>query len=293
MRTHSLRKDAVSQTLVWLGGGLAIGSVSLFVNRSWEQLGGWGITTVALAGMALALWLARRARAARHTVPASLAACFAVALAPLAVYGLLLVAHGASQLPGCLEFADYRSQVSGLWLPMELATLGLGGVLLLRWRLPLLGLPVALALSGLVMDLAALLLGANGADRPQARNTAIAAGLVVLATGLALERRSQSGQATAFWFHLVGLATFCSSLSLSLSGGVLALLACIGVHLLLLAAGIVLARRVFLVFGGLGVASGLVQLACGPLHESLLFPLGLMLTGLLLAAAGLRAFRSS
>src|SRR3954454_17927574 len=75
--------------LYYLGGLIAIGAMTLSMTLGWEQFGGWGLFSIALAygaaGLGLTEYLLRRQRL---RIPAGIVAAFVVALAPLPGYGL-------------------------------------------------------------------------------------------------------------------------------------------------------------------------------------------------------------
>jgi hypothetical protein len=87
----------------------------------------------------------RGSRPAAHSctrAPRS-AAAFVVALTPLAIYGLQ-VALGA--WPEGMDYRDYHRLIDWRWLLMELGTLAVGAVMLWRYPLPFLVMPVAVTL---------------------------------------------------------------------------------------------------------------------------------------------------
>ena len=86
----------------------------------------------------------------------------AAALVPLAVYGLQNL---LGWWPEGEAARDYHRHIDGRWLMMELATLAAGAVMLWRFRLPFLVMPVAVTLWYLSMDLAPLLAGSAPTTR--------------------------------------------------------------------------------------------------------------------------------
>ena len=77
-----------TNVLYYLGGLIAIGAMTLFMNLGWESFGGWGIFFISLAYAGIGLKLTDKFRQSGHAVPAGICATFAVALTPLAIYGL-------------------------------------------------------------------------------------------------------------------------------------------------------------------------------------------------------------
>ncbi len=143
--------------LYYLGGLIAIGAMTLFMTLGWERFGGWGIFFIALAYAGVGLWLTNYfLYQQRLRIPAGITAAFVVALTPLAVYGLQVAlgfwAEGH-------VYRDYHVYIDWRWLLMELATLAAGAVMLWRYRLPFLVMPVAVTLWYMSMDLVPFLFG--------------------------------------------------------------------------------------------------------------------------------------
>jgi len=144
--------------LYYLGGLIAIGAMSLFMNLGWEQFGGWGLFSIALAYAAAGLWLTGFfLKRLRLPIPAGITAAFVVVLTPLAVYGLQLAlgwwAEGR-------VYRDYHAYIDWRWMFMELATLAAGAAMLWRYPLPFLVMPLAATLWYMSMDLTPFLFGA-------------------------------------------------------------------------------------------------------------------------------------
>jgi len=147
--------------LYYLGGLVAIGAMTLFMNLGWESFGHGGLLGIALvyalAGLCITHWLLGH----KLRIPAGLTAAFTLALVPLAVYAL----QGALGLWSDGKdwvYRDYHRWVDPRWLVMELATLAAGVLMLWRWRLPFLVMPIAGTLWYMSMDLARLLADCNG-----------------------------------------------------------------------------------------------------------------------------------
>lgn len=275
--------------LYYLGGLLAIGAMSLFLHLGWKLLGGWGLFGLAAcyaAGGILLLryWLYR----CKLRIPAGLAGAFVVALVPLAVYGLQTALGYA---PG-----DFYQPFGWRGLYMELATLVAGLVLFWRYRLPFMVAPVAVTLWFLWMTLVPLLLSALlGPEETVWRAgpagfeafMSLWCGLVMLLIALWVDLRTRSRDDYAFWLYLVGMLAFAGGLIWLTTDNHASLHAYAGVNVLLIAIGAVLARRVFAVFGGLGLVYYVGYLAFEVFDNSLLFAIALTLVGLALVLLGI------
>ncbi len=272
----------LTNTLYYLGGFLAIGALSLFMNLGWEQFGGWGIVAIcglyALGGLALTEAMGKR----QLELPAALAAVFVVVLTPLAIYG---VQQGMGWWDKNLEYRDYHRLVQPLWLWMELGTLAVGGLIFVRYRYPLLVMPLAVTLWYLSLDLADWLTGNQVGFRQQAWLT-MWFGLVILTLAATVDWCSDHRFDYAWWLYLAGVVAFWGGLSVQDSDSELSRFAYCCINLVLMWLGIILQRRVFMLFGTLGVSIYLGHLAWTVFEDSWLFPIVLTLFGLAVVYLG-------
>lgn len=266
-----------THVLYYLGGMLAIGAMSLFMTLGWEAFGGSGLFLIALAYGAAGLWLTEHLLHRRALpIPAGITATFVVVLVPLAVYGLQsalgLWAEG-------MVYRDYHRLVDWRWFLMELATLAVATILLWRYRLPFLVMPVAVTLWYMGMDIVPFLFDG---DRSWELRKLVSMYFGLLFIGLAfwVDLRSRHAQDYAYWLYIFGVITFWGGLSLSSSDSELAKFGYFSINLAMIFVGAVLARRVFAVFGALGAAGYLGYLAHNVFRDSLLFPFALTAIGL-------------
>ncbi len=264
--------------LYYLGGLIAIGAMTLFMTLGWERFGGWGIFFIALAYAGVGLWLTDYFLYQKQLrIPAGIMTAFVVALTPLAVYGLQVAlgfwAEGR-------VYRDYHVWIDWRWLLMELATLATGAVMLWRYRLPFLLMPVAVTLWYMSMDLAPFLFGGEYLDWEMRKFVSLWFGLLMILLAFWVDIRSRHGQDYAFWLYLFGVIAFWGGLSLMKSDSELSKFLYFCINLLMIVTGAVLSRRVFAVFGGLGCAGYLGYLAYDVFKDSLLFPFVLTLIGL-------------
>lgn len=271
--------------LYYFGGLIAIGAASLFLNLAWERLGDWVGTAIAVAYAAgcwrVAAWLLESRRLA---LPAGILGALVTVCTPLALYGLQNALGWWP--PGHEAYRDYHPGVDWHWWFMELGTLAVGAVVYYRFGLPLLTLPIAVTLWYLGMDVAAVATGGE-ADWVLRRQFTLLFGLATVALALWIDLRQRGPLDHAFWLYLFGMLGFWGALTATSTDSELARLGYCAVNLGLIAAGAVVARRTFVVFGGLGVAAYLGYLAHDVFRDSLLFPFALTLIGLGIVAAGI------
>lgn len=277
-----------THVLYYLGGLIAIGAMTLFMTLGWERFGGFGLLAIALAyavvGILLLHYFLHRKQL---SIPAGIMAAFVVVLTPLAIYGLQVELGYWS---GEHEFRAFHTRIDWAWLFMELGTLAVAAVILWRYRMPFSVMPLAVVLWYLSMDLAPMLFGSwsdvKGPQQWQAywdlrKWVSLWFGLAMLLLALFVDLRARhSRQDFAFWIYLFGLLAFWGGLSLMDSDSEISRFIYFCINLLLIGVGALLARRVFVVFGGLGVAGYLGHLARDVFEDSLLFPFVLTLIGL-------------
>ena len=264
--------------LYYLGGFIAIGAMSLFMTLGWENFGGWGLAFIALGYASAGLWLTEFLLERRGLpIPAGIAASLVVVLTPLAIYGVQLAL-------GCWAegkvFREYHTQIDWRWLFMELATLACGAVMLWRYGLPFLVMPVAVTLWYMSMDLTPFLFGQADDAWELRRLVSLCFGLSIVLLAFWVDIRSRHGQDYAFWLYLFGVLAFWGGLSLTHSDSEPGKLLYLCINLLMIAVGAMLSRRVFAVFGGLGTAGYLAHLAYDVFKDSMMFPFVLTAIGL-------------
>ncbi len=270
--------------LYYMGGLIAIGAMTLFMTLGWENFGGRGLFSIALAyagaGLALTELLLRR----RLAIPAGISAAFVVVLTPLAIYGLQQAlgywAEGGS-------YRQYHTHIHWRWMLMELGTLAAGAVMLWRYRLPFLVMPVAVTLWYMSMDLTPFVFGEADLDWELRKLVSLWFGLIMVLLAFWVDLRTRHEKDYPFWLYLFGVLAFWCGLSLLRSDSELGKFAYLCINLAMIAAGALLSRRVFAVFGGLGAAGYLGHLAYDVFKDSMVFPFVLTAIGLAVIYLGI------
>ena len=269
--------------LYYLGGMIAIGAMSLFMTLGWSALGGWGgfITAICYGALALALthWFFEHKQL---PVPAGIMATFAVVMVPLAIFG---AQSALGYWDASTPYRAYHVLIDWRWLMMELGTLAVGAVLLWRYRFPFMLMPIAVTLWYMSMDLVPFLFG-DWRDWEIRYFISLWFGLAMVLLAFWVDIRSRHSRDYAFWLYLFGVLTFWGGLSLMKSGSEWGKLAYCGINLAMILAGAVIGRRVFVVFGGLGIAGYLGHLSYRVFRDSLIFPFALSALGLAIIFLG-------
>lgn len=276
---HAGARFDFTHVLYYLGGLIAIGAMSLFMTLGWETFGGWGIFFIALAYLGVGLKLALRFEDKGYPVPTGICAAFAVAMVPLAIYGLQ-VAMG--WWPDDTAYRDYHRYIKWHWIFLELGTLAAAAVIAWRFRHPFLLMPVAVTLWYMSMDVAAMLVVEAGYDWQFRAFVSLWFGLAMTLFAFWIDLRSRHATRGdyAFWLYLFGVLTFWGGLSAQHSDSELNKFLYFCINLALIGIGAVLIRRVFVVFGALGCAAYLGHLANRVFADSWLFPIVLSAIGL-------------
>ncbi|MBT0588206.1 DUF2157 domain-containing protein [Alteromonas oceanisediminis] len=272
-----------THTLYYLGGMIAIGAMTLFMNLGWEQFGGWAIVALSVVYGGAALALASVMQRRDLPIPAALCVTFTVALTPLCVYGLQ-TALGI--WPDETPYQSYHRVIEWHWLYMELATLAVGAVALWRYRYPLLMLPVAVTLWYLSMDVALYIAG----EQPEFElrtSVSLYVGLVITLIGLWIDLRTRDDSDYSFWLYVFGLLAFWGGLTAQDSDSEWSKLVYCGINLVLIFIGVALVRRVFVLFGAVGVTLYLGHLSFELFQDSWLFPIALSGIGLMIVWLGI------
>ena len=281
---------SVANVAYYFGALVVISAMGWFMTEAWERFGGGGIFAIAL-GYAVIFVMA-----GRHLwgtvglkIPGGLLFTLAVWMTPLAIYGLERLTDIWPQgAPG--SFQSYHIWVKGSWVLMETGTIIAGLVALRFVRFPFLTFPIAFSLWYMSMDLTPLLVGGSDFSGDFTWNerlwVSFSFGLVILLLSYLVDRRTKED--FAFWGYLFGTLAFWGGLSLMESSSELNkfLYCLINVGLIFLS--VFLDRRVFVVFGSLGVFGYLGHLSYTVFKDSLMFPFVLSLFGILVIYLGIQ-----
>ncbi|GJE15325.1 hypothetical protein [Methylobacterium marchantiae] len=272
--------------VLWYAGALVVmGAMGLFSTLAFGLMGGPALTATALiygAGFAAA---GRHLRNVRDLpVPGGLLVACAVAMTPLAVYGLQESwGWGEQGRPGA--YREVFAWIKGGWVPMEVATLAASAVALRVTRFGFITLIAAISLWFLSMDIGAWVAGPD-LDWETRRTISLWFGLGLIGFAWTVDLRQRRAD-YAFWLHLSGILTFWGALTWHYADGEAAKALYAAINVALIGLAIFLSRRIYAVFGAIGVALYLGDLASRVFADSLLFPFALSLIGLGLIGLGI------
>ncbi|MBK1682164.1 DUF2157 domain-containing protein [Rhodoferax fermentans] len=281
-----------TNTLYYFGGMVAIGAMTLFLRLSWDAFGPWGLMLLSAAYLLACMKVADHLASRQLRVPAGILATLAVVLVPLVVW---CAQHGLGWWPpgGPTSYSAYHTHINWRWLTLEFVTLAAGVVMLWRYRLPFMVMPIPVTLWYMSMDVAQALWSDVGYwDWEFTRDVSLVFGIATVFIALWVDARSRQAreaewrQDYAFWLYLFGTIMFWGGLSLRDSDSEVGKALYCLINLLLVFAGAAIGRRVFTVFGGLGVAIYLGYLSHRVFGDSLGFAFVLSLLGLGVVALG-------
>jgi hypothetical protein len=262
--------------LYYLGGMIAIGAMTLFMTLGWNSLGGWGGLAIAMLYGALALLLTHWFVERHLPVPAGIMATLAVAMVPLAIFAAqMALGQWAPEKP----YRDYHVYIDGRWVVMELGTLAAGAALFSLYRFPFMLMPIAVTLWYMSMDLVPLAFGIDHWHWEIRKAVSAWFGLGMILLAFWVDLRSRLSRDYAFWLYLFGVVAFWGGLSLMNSGSELGRLAYFAINVAMVLIGAILGRRVFAVFGGLGIAGYLGHVCWNLFKDSLIFSFALSAIG--------------
>jgi hypothetical protein len=275
----------------YMGALVVMSAMGWFITNAWDQFGGWGIAFTALSYSVLFtmtghhLWFKQNLE-----VPGGLLFTVAVWMVPLIVYGIEK-ATGFWPQNEPTSLRHYHIYINGSWILMELATVAVGLIYLKFIKFPFLTFPIAFALWYLAMDIAPILLETKTAGWDEKKQITMMFGLVMLLGTFLVDRRTLKDY--AFWGYLFGLLAFWGALSSMNSNSELNKFLYFMINLFLIILSVLFRRRVFVIFGAIGVFIYLGHLSSRVFEDSFIFPIVLSAIGILIIWIGVQTRKHS
>lgn len=271
-----------THVLYYIGGILAIGAMTFLMNLGWESFGGVGIVFICLFYGSVGLKLMNVFKAKDLSIPAGICGAFVIALTPLAVYGLQ---HAIGVWPDASTYFEYHRVIKWHWLYMELSTLAVGAIIAWKYKYPFLLMPIAVTLWYLSMDIAVMM---NDAEYSWELRKLVSmyTGLLMIGLAFWVDIRSRNHADYAFWLYLFGVMAFWGGLSLQHSDSEMSKFFYFLINLFMIFIGVLIVRRVFVVFGAIGGLVYVSHLALDVFKDTWLFPIVLTLFGLFVIYLG-------
>jgi hypothetical protein len=273
----------LTNVLYYFGGLIAIGAMTLFMNLGWEMYGGWGILFLSVCYAILGLALTHKCAQKGYFIPAGICATFVIALTPLGIYGLQ---QGMGWWPDNSVYHDFHVSIKWHWIFMELGTLAMGIILAWIYRYPFMIMPIAVTLWYISMDLTSMLSGTSYTFELSAL-VSMYFGLIMMLLAFWVDLRSSNSADYAFWLYIFGVMTFWGGITSQHSDSELSKFLYMCMNLVMILIGVILNRKVFVIFGALGVCFYLGYLAFQVFNLSYLFPVALTAIGFAIIYIGI------
>ncbi len=266
--------------LLWYAGALLImGAMGTFSTLAFGMMGAPALlATAILYGIAFTiaghwLWHGKGLR-----IPGGLLVAVAVSMVPMVVWSVQEMAGwwASSGKPG--TYRDFYHYIRAGFIPMEIATIAASLLALRFYRFPFLVFLAAVALWFMSMDVADYLRGGDPMWEWR-RNVSLAFGLALIPLAWAVDLKFRDAD-YGFWLHMVAAATFWGGLTFQPSSGEIGKFVYLLINAGLLCFAVFLSRRVYAVFGAIGVLIYIGHLTGKVFKDWLSFPFVLTLIGL-------------
>jgi len=276
-KTDNTPTFILSHVMYYFGGLLAISAVTLFVTVAWDNMKGFPLLFIVSMLFLISTALTKSFLQKNLTLPAGIMATFTLALVPLAVYNLQV---GLGFNPPKMTYNEFNMIVSWYWFPMEIITLLVGVLMLYQFRFPFLLFIISWVLWYMSMDLAPLFLHFSAYSFQQRTFFSIEFGLIVLLFAVYFDLQYEDEQDYSFWLYLSGALMFWSGISVFPNHSELAYFIYLVLNLIMILISVILDRRVFAIFGALGVLAYLSHITFTVFARIVAFPLVLVALGI-------------
>ncbi|MCO4320700.1 DUF2157 domain-containing protein [Aliidiomarina quisquiliarum] len=260
-----------SHLLYYLGGFLAMGAMMLLLGLGWESFGAPWIVLLSIFYSLIGLFAMRRLLSKHHLLPAGICAAFLVCLTPITIYGSM-------QWAGIWPKEQW---VNGSWhaVLVQLSAVLTAAVLLRKYKLPFITLPLAVACWFLSVELVAFVF--HDANTWNLQNlVSLYCGLILILSAFMIELRTTAKADYAFWFYMVGGVAFWWGLTFQVVDDDFSKHLYFIINLITIVVGVLLVRRVFVVLGVMGTFGYFNYLAFDVFRSNWAFVIVLTAVGL-------------
>lgn len=272
----------LTNVLYYLGGLIAIAAMTILMTLGWQLYNTTGLLLLSISYAGLGLSLAYNFQSKKLAIPAGICATFTICLVPLFMYSLQKI---LGLWPENSYFFDYTHTIKWNWITMELGTLVIGTILARIYRYPFMLMPIAITLWYMSLDITAMIYGSLDIQRMTL--VSMYFGLVNIVIAFIVDIRSRETQDYAFWLYIFSVFTFWSGLSAQYTDSELSQFFYMIVNVVIICVGVILNRKVFVLFGALGGFIYLTHLAFQVFQYSYLFPVVLTVIGMAIIYLGI------
>jgi hypothetical protein len=282
----------LAHVLWYFGALIIIGAMGLFSTLAFNQMGPSALFMTSLVyGIVFVLAGHHLWHRQGLPTPGGLLIAAAVSMTPLAIFSLQDMMGLWNDFGQLSSFKGFYYWIKGGFVPMEAGTILVSLLALRFYRFPFILFIAAIALWFMSMDLGEWLKGST-ASFNERRTISLVFGLVLIPLAWTVDLRRREHD-FGFWLHMVGVVTFWCGLTFQASSDEFGKFLYFLINLSLIGLAVFLSRRVYAVFGGIGVMIYLGHLAEKIFKDSLLFPFALSLIGLCVIGLGLLYYRKA
>ncbi|WP_457562415.1 DUF2157 domain-containing protein [Caminibacter pacificus] len=231
----------ISNLLIYFGGLIALGSVTFFITLGFLSHGYLNVLISVLIFGGVFYYVLQKVD---DNIAKGVLGLYIVGLVPVFVYALMAY-FGFWEVK---NYPHYYKYIDMKYLILEISTIFATFLMLKKLKLSILVLPIAFSLWFMSMDIVDLFFGKITWD--ERRAVSIVFGFYTIIAAYFIEKKYKD---YSFWLYIFGVVMFWSGLSLSYNSSEFSKFIYFLINLILLVTGIKLKRKVFLVFGTLGV----------------------------------------
>ncbi len=270
----------------YFGALIIISAMTWFATEAFAKYNSLGLMFVGvLYFMGLSFFGNRLYTVKQTEIPGGLLLTSAVFMTPLIVFSIQnYFSVWGYEAPG--TYREFYIWIKSGWFFMEAATIIVAILFILKYKFTFLTFPLAFSLWFLSMDLTPILYESGELTWEHRKMVSLLFGLVMLIFTYFLDRKSEKDY--AFWLYLFGLLSFWGGLTSMNSDSELNKFIYFCINLLLIGISVLFSRKVFLVFGALGVYGYLFHLSDIVFKDSLLFPVALSFFGISIIWLGIK-----
>lgn len=282
------RKFTLENFLYYFGAWIIISAMGWYLGVSWAAFGHGGLFVTCVAYFAIFISIGNMLWKRGKKTPGGLLYVCAVSIVPVAVWALeTIIGIMPKELK---DYKDFHILVRAGWMFMEIATIIVGVAFLKIRKFPFLTLPICYAAWFLSMDIVPFVLG-TGADPTWGMRNFSSIVFAITMLGFAIKYDKKTEEDFSFWLYLFGAIMLWGGLwsvifQLKLDNEFTLFLHTL-VSLIYVLVSIIIQRKVFMVFGAIGVWGYIGHLAYKLFAGTPLCPLIMVLFGLSIIFSGI------
>ena len=270
----------------YFGAMIIISAMTWFATEAFAQYNASGLFFVGIFYFTgLFLFGNRLYNNEQTEIPGGLLLTSAVFMVPLVVFSIQEYFQiWGNESPG--NYRDFYIWIRSGWFLMEVTTIATAIIFLSKYKFTFLTFPLAFSLWFLSMDLTPIIFNSNDFTWDQRKLVSMIFGLVMLIFTYFIDRKTKKDY--AFWLYLFGMLAFWGGLSLMRSDSEFNKFVYCCINLFLIVLSVLFNRKIFIVFGAMGVYGYLYHLSDMVFRDSLLFPVALSFFGISIIWLGIK-----